>query len=108
MLCPLTEIILENTVFVAFTGRELNITYKLEVPANQSSDTLTCFDPFHQQIYNCDINETAALPKTFEQSLELKDLKSSGEYSCRYKTAEVYWFLLVRGEYEKEENMKEK
>lgn len=103
-LCPLTEIHLESTVFVAFAGTELNIECELKMPANQSSDILTCSDPFHHQIYNCDIPATAGQPEVFKRRLQLKKLKSSGEYSCRYKTAEVYWFLRVRGEHKRRES----
>lgn len=45
---------------------------------------------------------TADYPQTFDQTLELKNLKTSGEYSCRYKNAEVFWFLRVRSEYKEE------
>ncbi|XP_076585173.1 NFAT activation molecule 1 [Chaetodon auriga] len=90
------KIDLESTVFVAFAGHDLNIECELKMPANQSSDSLTCSDPFNTQIYNCNIPATAGQPGSFKRRLELKNLTSSGEYSCRYKTAEVYWFLRVR------------
>ncbi|XP_041790099.1 uncharacterized protein si:ch211-243a20.4 [Chelmon rostratus] len=90
------KIDLESTVFVAFAGDELNIECELKMPANQSSDILTCFDPFHMQVYNCVIPATAGFPESFKRRLELKNLRRSGEYSCRYKTAKVYWFLRVR------------
>lgn len=89
---------------MAFAGNELNIECELKMPANESSDILTCSDPFHHQIYNCDIPATAGQPEVFKRRLELKKLKSSGEYSCRYKTAEVYWFLRVRGEHKRRES----
>lgn len=98
MLWPLTGIDLDNTVFVAFTGEELHINCRLNIPANQTSDILTCFDPFHKQIYNCNVPETNE-KININISLKLKRLKSSGEYACRYKTAEVFWFLHVRGEF---------
>lgn len=51
---------------------------------------------------------TAIHPKTFSPTLELKNLKTSGEYSCRYKNAEAFWFLRVRSEYKEEEHVIEK
>ncbi|XP_030281228.1 NFAT activation molecule 1 [Sparus aurata] len=93
---------LESRVFVAFTGEDLNIKSTLMLPANQTSDILTCSDPFHTQIYNCTIPMTAIHPKTFSPTLELKNLKTSGEYSCRYKNAEAFWFLRVRNDGYKE------
>ncbi|XP_034749569.1 uncharacterized protein si:ch211-243a20.4 isoform X2 [Etheostoma cragini] len=89
---------LENTVFVAFTGEEININCELELPANQSRDILTCSDPLQTLIYSCDVSETTGQTQSVILTLELKNLKMSGEYSCQYKTAKVYWFLRVRGD----------
>ncbi|XP_073328219.1 NFAT activation molecule 1 [Pagrus major] len=93
---------LESRVFVAFTGEDLNIKSSLQVPANQTNDILTCSDPFHTQIYECAIPLTTNKPTTFDQTLELKNLNISGEYSCRYKNAKVFWFLRVRNDGYKE------
>ncbi|XP_032400350.1 NFAT activation molecule 1 isoform X2 [Etheostoma spectabile] len=89
---------LESTVFVAFTDEEINITCTLELPANQSSDILTCSNPLQNQIYICDVSETTDQTQSVKLTLELKNLRMSGEYSCQYKTAKVYWFLRVRGD----------
>lgn len=102
MICPHTGIHLEHTVFVAFAGKELNIECDLTMPVNQSGDVLTCSDPFHNQIYSCNVSEVASQRQTL--TLELKNLKHSGEYSCQYSTAKAYWFLRVRREYEEGEN----
>ncbi|XP_078137652.1 uncharacterized protein nfam1 [Sander vitreus] len=85
---------LESTVFVAFAGEEITITYKLAIPANQTRDSLTCSDPLQNVIYSCHISETTGRTLI----LELKNLNMSGEYSCQYQTAKVYWFLRVRGD----------
>ncbi|XP_044045982.1 uncharacterized protein si:ch211-243a20.4 [Siniperca chuatsi] len=92
------KIDLESTVFVALAGEDLKIKSTLKVPANQSSDILTCqSNNLNRQIYSCDVAATAGQPKDFELTLELKNL-SSGEYYCQYKTAKVYWFVRVRNE----------
>ncbi|TDH16083.1 hypothetical protein EPR50_G00016310 [Perca flavescens] len=87
---------LESTVFVALAGEEIDIKCKLVIPANQTRDVLTCSDPFKNQIYSYDISEMTGQTKTVQ--LKLKNLTMSGEYSCQYKKATVYWFLRVRGE----------
>ncbi|KAM9362645.1 NFAT activation molecule 1 [Symphorus nematophorus] len=87
---------LESRVFVALAGDDLKINCELKVPANQSKDTLVCFSPFAKQIYNSNISATADLPQTLKLTLELKKMMKSGEYTCQYKTAKVYWFLRVR------------
>ncbi len=102
MLCPLTEIQLSHTVFVAFRGRGLNIECNLQMTVNQSGGVLTCSDPLNTQIFSYSISEAAGLEQTL--TLELKNLTHSGEYSCQYKTAKAYWFLRVRGEYKEGEN----
>ncbi|XP_068583156.1 NFAT activation molecule 1 [Cebidichthys violaceus] len=86
---------LESTVFVTFAGEELNLSCELMIPANQSSDVLTCSDPLHKQIFSYPISGTVQ-PQKVNLRLELKSLTSSGEYSCQYKTAKVYWYLRVR------------
>ncbi|XP_075946233.1 NFAT activation molecule 1 [Anarhichas minor] len=86
---------LKNTVFVAFAGEELNLTCVLMMPANQSRDNLTCSDPLEKQIFTRTINENFDL-KELKFDLILKNVTSSGEYSCQYKTAKVYWYLRVR------------
>lgn len=40
-----------DTVFVGFTGEDLRVHYELNIPANQSEDTLACFDPYNQMIF---------------------------------------------------------
>nr|XP_046267994.1 uncharacterized protein LOC124071454 isoform X3 [Scatophagus argus] len=90
------KISLESTVFVALAGDELNIHCKVRIPANESGGILTCSDPSPAQIYSCEIPATSDQPKDLYLTLNLKNLTSSGEYSCKYKTSEVYWFLRVR------------
>ncbi|XP_059188270.1 uncharacterized protein si:ch211-243a20.4 [Centropristis striata] len=95
---------LQSTVFVAFTGETLTIDCELKMPANQSKDMLTCSDPLNREIYSCEIAETNQ-PKVDNLILELKNLTSSGEYSCQYKKAKVFWFLRVRSEGYKDRTM---
>lgn len=97
--CPLAEIRLENTVFMAFEGGDLHVNSYLKIPPNQSSDILTCSDPSQKQIYNCVITATNGDPFTFNQTLELKNLTCTGAYFCQYKTAKTFWFLRVIGEH---------
>lgn len=100
MLCPLTELSLESTVFVAFPGEDLHIKCEvMMIPANGSGGVLMCFDPLDQQIYSKSISEMTG-EQNVKVTLELKNLTRSGEYSCHYKTATVYWFLRVGSEYE--------
>ncbi|KAM6940624.1 NFAT activation molecule 1 [Xenentodon cancila] len=87
---------LESKVFVAFSGKDLTIVSVLKKPANQTKDVLRCFSPFDLQIYVKNIHSTSLKPVTYNLQLELKNLTSSGEYYCKYKTATAYWFLRVR------------
>lgn len=87
---------LDSTVFAAIRGDELHITCKLKIPVNESSSMLTCSDPLQKQIYNNVIPATASEPKDFEWTVLLKNMQSSGKYSCKYKKAKVYWFLRLR------------
>ncbi|XP_056266396.1 uncharacterized protein LOC130190799 isoform X2 [Pseudoliparis swirei] len=87
---------LERTVFVAFAGEGLNLDCELNLPVNESSGVLTCSDPLHKPIYSCPIAESHGQPQTLLLILELVNMTASGEYSCRYKTAAVYWYLRVR------------
>lgn len=96
MLWPLAGIDLKNTVFVAFAGEDLRIQCNLIIPANQTDDILTCSDPLDKPIYHYYVPEMQNQPHLTVE-LELKRLEHSGEYVCRYKTAEVFWFLYVRG-----------
>ncbi|XP_034389763.1 uncharacterized protein LOC117731480 [Cyclopterus lumpus] len=89
---------LESRVFVAFAGKELDLSCELNMPANQSSGELTCSDPLHKPIYSCPIAESHGRPQKVHLTLELKNVTASGEYSCRYKTAKVYWYLRVRSD----------
>ncbi|KAK5866015.1 hypothetical protein PBY51_020236 [Eleginops maclovinus] len=91
------ELSLQNQVFVGLRGENLDIVYQLKIPVNQSRDTLTCSDSLQNEIYKIDIQETH-MAHIFKQTLNLKNLSISGEYSCKYKTAKVYWFLRVRNE----------
>ncbi|KAK9540101.1 hypothetical protein VZT92_002570 [Zoarces viviparus] len=86
---------LKNRVFVAFAGEDLNLSCELTRPANQSSDDLTCSDPLDKKIFTRTIPETVQ-PEKVDLILELKNVTSSGEYSCQYNTATVYWYLRVR------------
>ncbi|XP_039677200.1 uncharacterized protein si:ch211-243a20.4 isoform X2 [Perca fluviatilis] len=88
---------LESTVFVAFAGEEIAIKCELVIPANQTRYVLTCSDPFENQIYNYS-SETTGQRQRVQLTLKLKNLAMSGEYSCQYKKATVYWFLRVRGD----------
>lgn len=98
LLRPLAGLHLDSTVFAAIRGDELHITCLLKIPANESSSMFTCADPLQKQIYNSTIPATAGVPKSFVRRVPLKNMQSSGEYSCKYKAAKVYWFLRLRGE----------
>ncbi|XP_060921337.1 uncharacterized protein si:ch211-243a20.4 [Labrus mixtus] len=89
---------LNTTVFVALRGEAIVVEARVETPANQSKDILNCFDPSLQHIYSCDVADTANQPSVQMLSLEMKNLTSTGEYQCQYKTATVYWFLRLRDE----------
>lgn len=97
-LWPLAGIHLDSTVFAAIRGDELHIMCKLKIPVNESSSMFTCSDPLQKQIYNSVIPATASEPEDFVRKVPLKNIQSSGEYSCKYKKAKVYWFLRLRGE----------
>lgn len=84
---------------MTFAGHDLHIKSYLKIPLNQSHNVLNCSDPFGKQIYNCVVTVTNGDPFTFNQTLELKNLTHSGEYSCQYETAKTFWFLRVRGEH---------
>lgn len=90
---------LESRVFVAFTGSDLNITCELKIPANHSKDALKCHSPLQKQIYHIIPPDQ---PGIHNVTLMLRNLTISGEYSCQYKTAKVYWFLRVRDDGYKE------
>ncbi|XP_035515554.1 uncharacterized protein si:ch211-243a20.4 [Morone saxatilis] len=96
------KIELQSRVFVAFTGEGLELNCSLSLPANQSADVLRCSDPSSKQIYECNIRATSDQPMDLTEILKLTQLNTSGEYSCQYKTAKVYWFLQVRKEGYKE------
>ncbi|XP_074486390.1 NFAT activation molecule 1 [Sebastes fasciatus] len=89
---------LESTVFVAFPGEDLHIKCEvMMIPANGSGGVLMCLDPLDQQIHSESISEMTG-EQNVKVTLELKNLTRSGEYSCHYKTATVYWFLRVGSE----------
>ncbi|TMS23326.1 hypothetical protein E3U43_008632 [Larimichthys crocea] len=89
------KLFLESSVFVAFADKGLDIQCGLEIPANYSQDVLRCYDPSHREIYKCDTPSTGNEVKPLWPVLELRNLTSSGEYFCQYKTVRVYWFLRV-------------
>ncbi|XP_061535840.1 uncharacterized protein si:ch211-243a20.4 [Phycodurus eques] len=100
-LCLATEaprLLIFNTAFVAITGEDLYVHYELNIPANQSKDVLTCFDPDHRQIFRHEVAATPGHAVSYKAVLDLKMLINSGEYHCRYKVAKVYWFLRLRDE----------
>ncbi|XP_042341867.1 uncharacterized protein si:ch211-243a20.4 isoform X1 [Plectropomus leopardus] len=92
-----TKLGLESRVFVALKGEHLDINCELHLPAKQSKDVLRCFDPHHKEIYSCETPETGNQSHYSNLTLELKNLETSGVYSCKYKTEMVYWFLRVGG-----------
>ncbi|XP_039880437.1 uncharacterized protein LOC120729076 [Simochromis diagramma] len=97
------SISLEQEVFVAFRGENLNITCNLIKAVNQTEDgCLTCFDPKNKTIYNNTIPTMDTKQERFSWHLELKNLKLSGLYSCQYQTVKVDWFLRVTDEGYKE------
>ncbi|XP_040891454.1 uncharacterized protein LOC121180265 isoform X1 [Toxotes jaculatrix] len=87
---------MNTTVFVALKGEDLNISCNVMIPANQSKDTMICYDNSSNQIYSCDIPDMAGQKKSLDVTLQLKHVNNSGEYHCKYKTAMVHWFLRVR------------
>ncbi|KAF0037498.1 hypothetical protein F2P81_010372 [Scophthalmus maximus] len=89
---------LESKVFVAFAGEDLKFQSNIIKQANHSKDTMTCFDPFHNQIYSYDIPATSGVQQHFQQIVHLNHLTSSGEYYCQFQTVKVYWFLRVRAD----------
>ncbi|KAM4750410.1 NFAT activation molecule 1 [Anableps anableps] len=88
------EITLNSTVFVAFSGKDLSINVTLSKTTNQTSETLECYDPSNKQIYRTTINP---LKGTEYIQLQLKNLRSSGLYSCKSNMANVNWFLHIVG-----------
>lgn len=83
---------------MAFTGEELHIKLWLTIPANQTNGTLTCSDPLRKQIYK-DMITGQHKQIRVNRSLRLNKLERSGEYVCEYKSAMVFWFLHIRGEF---------
>ncbi|KAM3624069.1 uncharacterized protein V6R79_018606 [Siganus canaliculatus] len=98
------EITLQSTVFVALRGEDLDINCELKIPANQTTDHLTCYDSSRAQIYTCIIHETLGQTEssTLKLKLELNNVTRSGEYYCKYKGNEVFLFLRVANEGYKE------
>lgn len=97
-LCTFTALSLESRVFVTLKGKDLKIVCHLRKPANQSVDMLTCFDPASKPIYSHAIAVTAGNAEKHNLTIMLKHMKTSGEYHCKYQTAQVYWYVHVRGE----------
>lgn len=97
VLWPLAGIDVKDGVCVAFAGEDLDMQLKLSIPANQMDDFLTCFDPLDKQIFKRHVPGTQNQSQQRGINLTLKRLELSGEYVWRYKTAEAFWFLLVRG-----------
>ncbi|XP_051940253.1 uncharacterized protein si:ch211-243a20.4 isoform X2 [Hippocampus zosterae] len=104
MLLPLCagtrepKLLFFDTVFVGFTGEDLHVHYELNIPANQSEDTLACFDPYNQMIFKHKVPATQGHALTNKAIIQLKMLMSSGEYHCQYKVAKAYWFLRLKDE----------
>ncbi|KAL3066945.1 hypothetical protein OYC64_016820 [Pagothenia borchgrevinki] len=88
---------MDSSVFVGITGEDLSIVCWLTMPANQSRDSFSCSNPLQKVIYDSEIPENS-LEQRRMLPVMLKTLSISGEYSCRYKTAIVYWFLRLRDE----------
>ncbi|XP_043969663.1 uncharacterized protein si:ch211-243a20.4 isoform X1 [Gambusia affinis] len=86
------EIKLNTDVFVAFSGEELSVDGIIHKTANQTSEYLRCYDPYGQEIYIIRIDPTIG---DEDIHLNLKNLSSSGLYSCKSNSAEVKWFLRV-------------
>lgn len=98
VLWPLAGLDVKDAVFVAFAGEDLSMQLKLSIPANQMDDFLTCFNPLNEQILQLHFpGKQNQSQHQLMVNLTLKRLERSGEYMCRYKTAEVFWFLLVKG-----------
>lgn len=97
VLWPFVGIDVKDAVVVAFAGEDLGIQLKLSIPANHMDDFLTCFDPLDEQILNFHVPGGQNQSYQLRVNLTLERPERSGEYVCRYKTAEVFWFLLVRG-----------
>ncbi|XP_013860349.1 NFAT activation molecule 1 [Austrofundulus limnaeus] len=92
---PLT-LTLDRTVFVAFSGEDLNITCTMTRPVNQTGDTFNCFDATGEKIFTQTISGTGNSPKKKTLMIPLKNVSSSGIYYCKYKSVMVQWFLRVR------------
>ncbi|XP_019717231.1 NFAT activation molecule 1 [Hippocampus comes] len=104
MLLPLCagtgepKLLFFDTVFVGFTGEDLHVPYELNIPTNQSEDTLACFDPYNQMIFKHKVPATQGHAVTNKAIIQLKMLMSSGEYHCHYKGAKAYLFLRLKDE----------
>ncbi|XP_008414301.1 NFAT activation molecule 1 isoform X2 [Poecilia reticulata] len=85
------EIMLNTAVFVAFSGEDLTIHGTIHKITNETSEYLTCYDPNGQQISKIMID----LSVGEHLQLDLKNLSSSGLYSCKSNSAEVKWFIRV-------------
>ncbi|XP_023189202.1 uncharacterized protein LOC111608561 [Xiphophorus maculatus] len=86
------EIKLNDVVFVAFSGEDLIIDVTIHKTTNQTSEYLRCYDPSEHQIKETMINPTIG---DEDLRLHLKNLSSSGLYSCKSNSAEVKWYLRV-------------
>ena len=88
-----TAIELENRVFLALAGEDINIQFKVVQPVNQSG-TGECFNPTDELIQRFEPSQPTT---TVNVKLTNVTSANTGEYRCEYKTAMVYWTLLVRG-----------
>ncbi|XP_061883303.1 uncharacterized protein si:ch211-243a20.4 [Entelurus aequoreus] len=99
-VCRGTEslrITLENTVFVAFTGEDLRLPYKLHLPPNSANESLICFDPLHRRIFRRFFTSDVHA-QTFSSYMLVRALQTSGEYHCQCNVARAYWFVRLRDE----------
>ncbi|XP_029917292.1 NFAT activation molecule 1 [Myripristis murdjan] len=91
---------LEQRVYVALAGEDLQIDFFLFQPANQSGGSLKCFDHKNQVIHSSEVLQSGDATEQIKGSVKLRNLVSShsGEYHCEYKSARAYWALLVKDE----------
>lgn len=97
-----------DRIRVALAGETVHYKVKVTIPMNQSSSNLVCSGPPDQKkIKEWRIPfspETNTI--TFQLDITAYNSSYSGEYNCKYKNAEIFWTLLVKGEcvVEEEEN----
>lgn len=97
-----------DRIRVALAGETVHYKLKVTIPMNQSTSDLVCSGPPDQK----KIKEWRILfppetnTRTFNWEITAYNSSYSGEYNCKYKNAEIFWTLLVKGEcvVEEEEN----